>query len=88
MLHQYQGIFITFNGLIAYYQVDIPMVPGVGLYLNELFFDTYTNKLKFEEQKAQVHKQEAETSPADKADDTSCAVCKQCYALLLMLCSQ
>merc|ERR1712146_798792 len=57
-------------------KVDIPMVTGVGLYLNELFFDTYTNKLKFEEQKAQVHKQEAETSPADKADDTSCASVK------------
>lgn len=47
------------------------MVPGVGLYLNELFFDTYTSKLKYEERKASAHKQDAD---GGETEDTSFAV--------------
>lgn len=47
------------------------MVPGVGLYLNELFFDTYTSKLKFEERKASAHRQDVD---GPDTEDTSFAV--------------
>ena len=46
-------------------KIDIPMVPGLGLYLDELFFDRYNLKLEQEEEKYKrsiINKANAEKS--------------------------
>jgi hypothetical protein len=57
----------------------IPMVPGLGLYLDELFFEKYNLKLKYDDEKrerAALNKQRRGESGAqeEEKEDTSISV--------------
>jgi tRNA U38,U39,U40 pseudouridine synthase TruA len=60
----------------------IPMVPGLGLYLDELFFEKYNLKLKYESEKrekAALNKQKraegsASADQEEEKEDTSISV--------------
>lgn len=53
--------------------MDIPMAPGLGLYLSELFFDGYNNKQRRESEKSQkiASKAEPKPSPAISSDPST-----------------
>lgn len=45
---------MMFNSVLFLFQADIPMVPGLGLYLDELFFEQYNFKQEREKEKMQT----------------------------------